>query len=105
MLDANATHISLTLEGVSTDLQVLSFIGREHRITHLDRKTEARADDHLTVGATQHVKVGTAQFVEAGTEIHYYAGDKVNEDLRKLGLDPDQVDLQALMEKAAGRLA
>jgi len=29
MLDANATHISLTLEGVSVDLQVLSFVGRE----------------------------------------------------------------------------
>ncbi|MBX8575972.1 type VI secretion system tip protein VgrG [Pseudomonas cichorii] len=53
------------------------FKAEEHRITHLDRKTEARADDHLTVGATQHVKVGTAQFVEAGREIHYYAGDKV----------------------------
>jgi type VI secretion system secreted protein VgrG len=49
----------------------------EHRITHLDRKTEARVDDHLTVGVTQHVKVGTAQFVEAGQEIHYHAGDKV----------------------------
>ena len=53
------------------------FKAEEHRITHLDRRTEARADDHLTVGATQHVKVGTAQFVEAGREIHYYAGDKV----------------------------
>ncbi|WP_454835044.1 type VI secretion system Vgr family protein [Pseudomonas lini] len=49
----------------------------EHRVTHLDRKTEARADDHLTVGVTQHVKVGTAQFVEAGQEIHYHAGEKV----------------------------
>ncbi|MNB58929.1 hypothetical protein D3C87_790820 [compost metagenome] len=49
----------------------------EHRITSLDRKTEARADDHLTVGATRHLKVGTALFVEAGSEIHYYAGDKV----------------------------
>ncbi|KPB90433.1 type VI secretion system Vgr family protein [Pseudomonas syringae group genomosp. 3] len=49
----------------------------EHRITHLDRKSEARADDHLTVGATRHVKIGTAQFVEAGTEIHYHAGNKV----------------------------
>ena len=29
MLDANATHITLTLEGVSADLQVLSFTGRE----------------------------------------------------------------------------
>ncbi|PMV89606.1 MULTISPECIES: type VI secretion system tip protein VgrG [unclassified Pseudomonas] len=49
----------------------------EHRITHLDRKTEARADDHLTVAVTQHVKIGTAQFVEAGQEIHYHAGEKV----------------------------
>ncbi|MHC8381492.1 type VI secretion system tip protein TssI/VgrG [Pseudomonas sp. LB3P14] len=49
----------------------------EHRITHLDRKTETRADDHLTVATTQHVKVGTAQFVEAGQEIHYNAGEKV----------------------------
>ncbi|MCU0117936.1 contractile injection system protein, VgrG/Pvc8 family, partial [Pseudomonas sp. B2M1-30] len=29
MLDANATHITLTLEGASADLQVLSFTGRE----------------------------------------------------------------------------
>ncbi|EJL95901.1 Rhs element Vgr protein, partial [Pseudomonas sp. GM102] len=29
MLDANAIHISLTLQGVSVDLQVLSFVGRE----------------------------------------------------------------------------
>ncbi|AUG02256.1 type VI secretion system tip protein VgrG [Pseudomonas sp. 09C 129] len=29
MLDANATHISLTIEGASVDLQVLSFVGRE----------------------------------------------------------------------------
>jgi type VI secretion system secreted protein VgrG len=49
----------------------------EHRITHLDRVSEMRADDHLTVGVTQHLKVGTAQFVEAGSEIHYYAGQKV----------------------------
>jgi type VI secretion system secreted protein VgrG len=49
----------------------------EHRITHLDRKTETRVDDHLTVGVTRHLKVGTAQFVEAGTEIHYHAGAKV----------------------------
>ncbi|MFI8226054.1 type VI secretion system tip protein VgrG, partial [Pseudomonas sp. NPDC085632] len=29
MLDANATHITFSLEGRSTDLQVLSFVGRE----------------------------------------------------------------------------
>ncbi|MBX9404904.1 hypothetical protein K5E40_04340 [Pseudomonas baetica] len=30
--------------------------------------------------------------------------EKVNDDLRKLGLDPNKVDLQALVEQAAGRL-
>ena len=53
------------------------FKAEEHRITHLDRKSEVRADDHLTVASVQHVKVGTGQFVEAGNEIHYYAGSKV----------------------------
>ncbi|MCU7251920.1 bacteriophage T4 gp5 trimerisation domain-containing protein, partial [Pseudomonas koreensis] len=62
----------------TVEANVLSeFKVEEHRITYLDRKSEMRADDHLTVGVTQHVKVGTAQFVEAGTEIHYHAGDKV----------------------------
>ncbi|WP_122466283.1 type VI secretion system tip protein VgrG [Pseudomonas viridiflava] len=62
----------------TVEANVLSqFKVEEHRITHLDRKTETRADDHLTVGATQHLKVGTAQFVEAGQEIHYHAGQKV----------------------------
>ncbi|AZC73737.1 VgrG protein [Pseudomonas chlororaphis subsp. piscium] len=28
-MDANATHIALTIEGISTDLQVLEFTGRE----------------------------------------------------------------------------
>jgi type VI secretion system secreted protein VgrG len=36
----------------------------EHRTTHLDRKIEARADEHLTVGVTEHVKIGTAQLPE-----------------------------------------
>ncbi|MDI3353171.1 type VI secretion system tip protein VgrG [Pseudomonas sp. UYIF39] len=62
----------------TVEANVLSeFKVEEHRITHLDRKTETRADDHLTVAVTQHVKVGTAQFVEAGQEIHYNAGEKV----------------------------
>jgi type VI secretion system secreted protein VgrG len=62
----------------TVEANVLSeFKVEEHRITHLDRISEMRADDHLTVGVTQHVKVGTGQFVEAGTEIHYHAGDKV----------------------------
>ncbi|KPG96944.1 type IV secretion protein Rhs, partial [Pseudomonas sp. RIT-PI-r] len=29
MLDANATHITFSLESVASDLQVLSFVGRE----------------------------------------------------------------------------
>ncbi|WPC05267.1 type VI secretion system tip protein VgrG [Pseudomonas benzenivorans] len=53
------------------------FKAEEHRTTHLDRKVEARSDDHLSVGQTQHVKVGSGQYVEAGNEIHYYAGSKV----------------------------
>ncbi|MBH3443180.1 type VI secretion system tip protein VgrG [Pseudomonas moraviensis] len=62
----------------TVEANVLSeFKVEEHRITHLDRISEMRADDHLTVGVTQHVKVGTGQFVEAGTEIHYHAGEKV----------------------------
>lgn len=28
-MDANATHIALTIEGIATDLQVMSFEGRE----------------------------------------------------------------------------
>ncbi len=62
----------------TVEANVLSeFKVEEHRITHLDRISEMRADDHLTVGVTQHVKVGTGHFVEAGNEIHYYAGQRV----------------------------
>lgn len=50
---------------------------QEHRITHLDRKTLLKADDHLMVGGSQHVRVGTRYLVEAGKEIHIHAGDKV----------------------------
>jgi type VI secretion system secreted protein VgrG len=53
------------------------FMAEEHHSTHSDRKTEIKANDHLTVGTSQHVKLGTGQFIEAGNEIHYYAGDKV----------------------------
>ncbi|AZC85325.1 type VI secretion system tip protein VgrG [Pseudomonas chlororaphis] len=49
----------------------------EHRITHADRKTEARVDDHLTVGENQHIKLGTAQLTKAGQEIHLKAGAKM----------------------------
>ena len=53
------------------------FKAEEHRITHLDRKTRVKADDHLRVGGSQHVRVGTRYLVKAGTEIHICAGDKV----------------------------
>ena len=53
------------------------FKAEEHRITHLDRKTELKANDHLTVGQNQHVKIGQGLFIETGDEIHYYAGQKV----------------------------
>jgi type VI secretion system secreted protein VgrG len=53
------------------------FQAEEHRTTHLERKVEVRANDHLTVADKQHLKIGIGQFVEAGNEIHYYAGNKV----------------------------
>ena len=49
----------------------------EHHTTHSDRKTEIKADDHLTVATNQHVKLGQGQFIEAGQEIHLSSGMKV----------------------------
>ena len=53
------------------------FLAEEHRTTHLDRKVEVKANDHLTVGNNQHIKIGTGQFVNAGNEIHLSSGQKV----------------------------
>jgi len=53
------------------------FLAEEHRTTHLDRKVEIKANDHLTVGNNQHIKIGTGQFVNAGNEIHLSSGQKV----------------------------
>ena len=53
------------------------FKAEEHRTTHLDRRSEVHASDHLTVGNQQHVKIGQGQFVESGQEIHLSAGLKV----------------------------
>jgi type VI secretion system secreted protein VgrG len=53
------------------------FKAEEHRTTHGDRKTEIRANDHLTVGDSQHIKLGNGQFIKAGQEIHLSSGLKV----------------------------
>nr|WP_298136556.1 type VI secretion system tip protein TssI/VgrG [uncultured Pseudomonas sp.] len=53
------------------------FLAEEHRTTHLDRKSEIKANDHLTVGNNQHIKIGTGQYINAGTEIHLSSGQKV----------------------------
>ena len=53
------------------------FRAEEHRTTHGDRRSEVKANDHLTVGNNQHVKIGTGQFVKAGQEIHLSSGLKV----------------------------
>jgi type VI secretion system secreted protein VgrG len=53
------------------------FLAEEHRTTHLDRKVEVKANDHLTVGNNQHIKIGTGQFINAGQEIHLSSGQKV----------------------------
>ena len=53
------------------------FKAEEHRTTHLDRRVEVKANDHLTVGNNQHIKIGTGQFINAGQEIHLSSGQKV----------------------------
>ncbi|MDP3814825.1 type VI secretion system tip protein TssI/VgrG [Pseudomonas sp.] len=53
------------------------FKAEEHRTTHLDRKSEIKANDHLSVGNNQHIKIGTSQFINAGQEIHLSSGLKV----------------------------
>ena len=65
MLDANATHIVLSLEGVSDDLQVLGFVGREalnqpfcFDIELVSSRPDLKLEEllhtpgHLTFGAT-----------------------------------------------------
>ncbi|WP_161937227.1 hypothetical protein [Pseudomonas syringae] len=44
-------------------------------------------------------------FNREGVTVAQNSDEKVNQDLRKLGLDPDQIDLQALVEKVAGRVS
>ena len=53
------------------------FMTEEHHTTHGERKTEIKANDHLTVGTSQHIKLGTAQLTKAGREIHLKAGQKM----------------------------
>ncbi|MFN3581878.1 MAG: type VI secretion system tip protein VgrG, partial [Pseudomonas sp.] len=53
------------------------FMAEEHHTTHGERKTEIKANDHLTVGTSQHIKLGTAQLTKAGREIHLKAGQKM----------------------------
>jgi type VI secretion system secreted protein VgrG len=52
-------------------------MAEEHHSTHSDRKTEIKANDHLTVGTSQHVKLDTALLTKAGQEIHLKAGQKM----------------------------
>ncbi|RMM04379.1 Rhs element Vgr protein, partial [Pseudomonas syringae pv. maculicola] len=44
-------------------------------------------------------------FNREGVTVAQNSDEKVNQDLRKLGLDPDQIDLPALVEKVAGRVS
>ncbi|WP_339650563.1 type VI secretion system tip protein TssI/VgrG, partial [Halopseudomonas pelagia] len=53
------------------------YMAEEHHTTHADRKTELKANDHLTVGTSQHIKLGNAQLAKAGREIHLKAGQKM----------------------------
>ncbi|GAB7532889.1 type VI secretion system tip protein TssI/VgrG [Pseudomonas sp. 3A(2025)] len=53
------------------------FLAEQHCTTDLDRRTQIKTDDHLTVGQTQHIRLGVAQRVEASNEIHLKAGQKL----------------------------
>ncbi|QIB52835.1 type VI secretion system tip protein TssI/VgrG [Pseudomonas sp. OIL-1] len=52
-------------------------LAEEHHTTHSDRRTEIKADDHLTIAGNQHIKLGQGQFIEAGQEIHLSSGMKI----------------------------
>ena len=53
------------------------FKAEEHQTIHLDRKVEAKLDDHLAVANNQHIRLGNAQLTRAGREIHLKAGQKL----------------------------
>ncbi|MGH8421917.1 MAG: hypothetical protein ACRER3_06120, partial [Pseudomonas fluorescens] len=70
----------------------------------LDAKGFARLEDVPQGPAEVYYGEDPRPFNRESVKVVESSDDKVNADLRKLGLDPGQVDLQALIEQAAGRL-
>lgn len=53
------------------------FMAEEHRVTHANRLTHVRAEDHLTVGGTRHIQTVGGHLLSAGTEISLKAGEQI----------------------------
>ena len=83
--------------------------------------SEDQAAKQLHVRRGAQISVGVEAFVAIWRQLPYFwilapivnfkpikavsvTDENIDNDLRKLGLDPNQVDLQALVEQAAGRL-
>jgi type VI secretion system secreted protein VgrG len=87
--------------------------GASYRVDFADGSTREGVLDDDGFARLEDVPKGPAKvyygedprpFSRESVAVLQNSDEKVNEDLRKLGLDPNQVDLQALVEKAAGRL-
>lgn len=52
-------------------------LAEEQRITHGARKTQLKADDHMSIGGSSHTRVGDVLTVHAGQQIHIKAGAHV----------------------------
>ncbi|RRV05316.1 type VI secretion system tip protein VgrG [Pseudomonas sp. v388] len=52
-------------------------LAEEHRVTHADRLTEIRANDHQTVGQSVHAQIGASYLLRAGQQVHLAANEVV----------------------------
>ncbi|WP_411739774.1 bacteriophage T4 gp5 trimerisation domain-containing protein, partial [Pseudomonas sp. BF-B-26] len=106
---ANPTWLELNLhysnlEPVPGASYRVEFADGSSREGVLDAKGFARLEDVPQGPAEVYYGEDPRPFDRKSVKVLESSDDKVNADLRKLGLDPGQVDLQALIEQAAGRL-
>ncbi|MEE5057163.1 type VI secretion system tip protein VgrG, partial [Pseudomonas alliivorans] len=83
--------------------------GASYRVDFADGPTREGVLDDDGFARLEDVPQGLAKvyygedprpFTRESVTVVQNSDEKVNEDLRKLGLDPDQINLQALVEKA-----
>jgi type VI secretion system secreted protein VgrG len=87
--------------------------GASYRVDFADGSTREGVLDDDGFARLEDVPKGSAKiyygedprpFEREPVNVLESSDQKVNEDLRKIGLDPEKVDLQVLVENAAGRL-